>query len=248
MLRTLLNCGESSLAKPVSEAQISGMFDRIASKYDFLNRLLSARQDQRWRQVLVQHVPYRPEGKFLDVATGTGDVLLAAARKHREYREFIGVDISGEMLKLADLKFDKAGFKENSRFQMMSAERLDFEDSSMDCLSISFGLRNVVDKKKALQEFHRVLKKDGTLLILEFFTPQSGPLAWLFNFYFKRILPTIGGLISDKSAYTYLPSSVGQFYSLPELRQIIYDTGYCIDAQKDFLFGGCRLIRARKIS
>ena len=236
------------MAKPVSEAQISGMFDRIADRYDLLNRLLSARQDQRWRKVLVAHVPYRPDGCYLDVATGTGDVLLAAAAAHKEYNEYHGVDISAQMLKHAELKADKAGIGSLSRFTKMSATDLKLPDANVDCLSISFGLRNVVAKRQALIEFHRVLKADGTMLILEFFTPQKGILAWGFNMYFKRILPLIGGLFSDRKAYTYLPSSVGQFYSISELRQIIYDCGFCIDVQKDFLWGACRLIKARKIS
>jgi demethylmenaquinone methyltransferase/2-methoxy-6-polyprenyl-1,4-benzoquinol methylase len=235
------------MVKPASEIQIAGMFDRIAGRYDFMNRLLSARQDQRWRKHMIAHVPYRPGGRFLDVATGTGDVVMAAQKARPEYEDFHGVDISNEMMNVGRLKCEKNGVAGDIRFSEMSAESLQIPSNSIDCLTISFGLRNVIDKKKALKEFHRVLNTGGQLLILEFFTPKSGPLSWLFQFYFSFILPQIGRLFSDKSAYSYLPKSVGSFYSINELRKIIYDSGYCIDVQKDFLFGATRLIKARKI-
>lgn len=235
------------MTKPVSEVQIAGMFDRIAGRYDFLNKLLSARQDQKWRKHMISHIPYRPAGHFLDVATGTGDVLIAATKARTEYENFLGVDISDEMMNVGRLKCQKQGIAKNVRFANMSAEKLDVSSGSVDCLTISFGLRNVVDKKRALKEFHRVLRKDGHMMILEFFTPKSGPLSLVFQFYFSYILPLIGRLFSDKSAYSYLPKSVGSFYSINELRKIIYDSGFCIDVQKDFLFGATRLIKARKI-
>ncbi len=234
---------------PQSEAHIAAMFDRVAPRYDLLNRLLSARQDQRWRRHLTAMIPFRPGGRYLDVATGTGDVLVAAARTHSEYEAFVGVDISQEMLVRAKEKTATAGFAAKSEFRKLSAEALDpLPTASFDCLSISFGLRNVVRRENALREFHRVLAPAGVLLILEFFLPKKGLLARLFQFYFHGVLPLIGGLLSDKAAYKYLPESVGSFYEAGELRDVLYRIGFKVDQTKSFLFGSCRLIRATKYS
>lgn len=236
-----------SVQRPESEAKIAGMFDRIAPRYDFLNRLLSARQDQRWRRQLVRHVPFRPGGTYVDVATGTGDVLQAVALGHDEYGDYVGVDISGQMLKYAEKKCAPLVKSGRARFSKMSAEKLEMPDASVDTLSISFGLRNVVRKDVAISEFGRVLKVGGVLLILEFFIPKNGIPGFLFQSYFHYILPAIGGLFSDRSAYQYLPESVGSFYTPDELRQKLYDRGFVVDHVKNFLFGACRLIRATKI-
>lgn len=251
-----------AIQHPESEARVGAMFDRIAPRYDFLNRLLSARQDQRWRRVLVDMVPYRPEGRYLDVATGTGDVLLAARAAHAEYEMFVGTDISQAMLELARTKAITQA-QERSRpnpkwahaaplpqvdFRRMSAESLCFGDQSFDCLSISFGLRNVVRRPQAIKEFHRVLKADGTLLILEFFIPKKGVVSALFQLYFHSILPFIGGLVSDRAAYKYLPQSVGSFYAPDELRDVLAENGFKVDDVVSFLFGACRLYKATRTS
>lgn len=250
-----------AIQHPESEASVAAMFDRIAPRYDFLNRLLSARQDQRWRRILVDLVPYRPEGRYLDVATGTGDVLLAAREAHSEYDSYVGTDISQAMLDAARVKA-LAQSKERSLpnpkwahaaplppvdFRRMSAESLCFDDQSFDCASISFGLRNVVRRAQAIKEFHRVLKPDGTLLILEFFLPKKGALSGLFQLYFHTILPFIGGLVSDRAAYKYLPQSVGSFYSAEELRTVLYENGFKVDEVVSFLFGACRLFKATRL-
>jgi demethylmenaquinone methyltransferase/2-methoxy-6-polyprenyl-1,4-benzoquinol methylase len=220
------------------------MFDRVAPRYDLLNRLLSARQDQRWRRRLVAMVPYRPGGRFADIATGTGDVLLAVAKGRPEYGAFVGVDLSREMLAAAKPKLAAAGV--TAELRQESAEALSLPSASFDAAAISFGLRNVVRKEKALSEFHRILAPGGTLLILEFFLPRRGPLAWLFQLYFHKILPLIGALLSDREAYRYLPESVGSFYSVAGLRAALYDGGFTVEAIESFLFGACRLVRATR--
>ena len=235
--------------KPVSEQQIAGMFDKIASRYDLMNRLLSLRQDVRWRREMVKHIPFRPEGSMIDVATGTGDVLALAREYHGEYRSFYGTDISSQMLGLAAKKLEDDVQLGRVVLSKESAEELvSFSDSQADVMTISFGLRNVVHKGKALSEFARVLKPDGVLLILEFFAPKTGLLGRLFRFYFHRILPFVGAMFSDKDAYKYLPESVGSFYTRQELRGALYELGLIVEYQRNFLFGGCGLIKARKIA
>lgn len=236
-------------SRPEDESAIARMFDRIAGRYDLLNRLLSARQDVRWRNELLAMVPYGPQGTFLDMATGTGDVLLTVLPKHPEYQTFIGGDISKGMLSFAEKKAaDVPATKLKSvEWRTMSAEQITLPDNSVDCLSISFGLRNVVHKERALSEFSRVVKTGGSLLILEFFLPQDGIMAKLFQFYFHWILPMIGRLLSEKEAYTYLPKSVASFYSPSGLRTALASHQFVTEQEKNFLFGACRLVKARKL-
>ena len=239
--------GGYPVASPASENQIAAMFDRVADRYDFLNTLLSSNQDKRWRRRLAMMVPYRPSGFMLDVATGTGDVLFACAKQHPEYLEFMGSDISGEMLTLAQKKVE-VELPKNAKasWRQMSATALDLSDQTADCISISFGLRNVVDKPKAISEFFRVLKPGGVLLIMEFFEPQSHIFSRMFQFYFRHVLPVIGGIISDRSAYHYLPRSVGSFYKPQELRNALTDRKFQVVEEVNFLFGSCRIVKAVK--
>lgn len=235
------------LTKPIDESLVAQMFNRIAGRYDFLNRLLSLRQDVRWRRHLIDRVPYRPLGTFLDMATGTGDVAFELLAKRPEYSTIIGGDISTGMLQVARQKAIKLDPKDKIRWQTMSAERIELPQQTVDCLSISFGLRNVVAKEQAISEFHRVLKPGGILLILEFFTPEGSVLSRLFQFYFHRVLPNIGRLFSEKEAYTYLPKSVASFYSPSGLRTALRNQGFLVDDEKSFLFGACRLIKAKRL-
>lgn len=235
-------------ARPADEGQIAAMFDRIAPRYDFLNALLSLKQDHRWRNQLVSLVPYKPSGALLDVATGTGDVVFTAMAQRKEYTNFTGADISGEMLALAVAKARERNLENMVDFRQMSAEKLEFPDGSFDCVTISFGLRNVVDKEAALKEFSRVLKPKGTLLIMEFFTPRLNIMAKAFDLYFHHILPVIGGLFSDRAAYTYLPRSVQAFYNPNQLRGALYRSGFLVNQEITFLFGGCKIIQARRLA
>jgi len=234
------------MTRPVDESVVAAMFDRISARYDFLNRLLSARQDVRWRNLLISMIPTKKGGRYLDVATGTGDVLLAALKSHPEYSTFIGSDISKGMLGFADKKAVMAGISDRVEWRVMSAESISEKTESVDCASISFGLRNVVNKERALSEFARVLKPGGVFLILEFFTPTTGLMSKAFQFYFHQILPKIGSLFSEKEAYSYLPKSVASFYSPSELRDSLRNKGFVIEKEINFLFGACRLVKSRR--
>jgi demethylmenaquinone methyltransferase / 2-methoxy-6-polyprenyl-1,4-benzoquinol methylase len=241
---------DTLMTRPDSEKAVGAMFDRIAKRYDLLNRLLSARQDVRWRHHLIRQVPYRPDGVYLDMATGTGDVVIQAAKEHPEYQTFVGADISENMMSYGQVKSQEAKkqglIHSEIEFRPMSAERILFEDQSVDCASISFGLRNVVRKDLAIAEFARVIRPGGVFLILEFFTPTGGIFSRAFQFYFHAILPLIGRLLSEKEAYTYLPKSVASFYSPSELRQVLAKKNLKVEFEKSFLFGACRLVKARK--
>ncbi len=233
--------------QPVSEEQIAGMFDRIAHRYDFLNRLLSFRQDHRWRKRLAAMVPYRPTGVLLDMATGTGDILTTCHESHPEYSHMLGIDISAAMLKRAQVKLKRQITAKQIELKQGSAENIELAADSVDCVTIAFGLRNVVDKRKAMTEFSRVLRRDGVLLILEFFNPPNDWFGRLFKFYFHQILPRIAGVFSDRDAYTYLPQSVGSFYTTSELRGVLYELGFIVEEQVPYIFGACALVKARKV-
>jgi demethylmenaquinone methyltransferase/2-methoxy-6-polyprenyl-1,4-benzoquinol methylase len=237
---------KQSLTKPESEAKIADMFNRIAARYDLLNRLLSCQQDKRWRRVMVSLIPRGTPIKLLDVATGTSDVIIEAHRQLGDQVELYGADISSEMLSLGRKKLDHRKIL-NSKLSLMSAEKLEFEDRSFHVLTISFGLRNVVNKDKALGEFSRVLKPNGRLYILEFFLPEEGAFARLFQFYFHKILPFLGGLISDKGAYSYLPKSVASSYSLSTLTDVMANRGLKLGTVKNFLFGSCKIVEGIKV-
>ena len=232
---------------PQDEKTIAKMFDDIASRYDLLNRLLSARQDKRWRKHLVRRLcegmPAEPT--FLDVATGTGDVPLQLASTVSGATAIHAVDISAKMLSKADHKLRNIRTP-NIQLHQMSAERLAFDDQQIDGLSISFGLRNVVDKRKALAEFSRVLKPGGRAVVLELFRPKRGDISTWFLWYFSRILPKIGALFGLQDAYRYLPASVMDFSTVAEIQGLMESAGFSVLGTKKFWPTSCALIWAKK--
>jgi len=227
-----------------TEKDIASMFDSIAGRYDLLNNVLSAKQDIRWRKHLVSSLPSGPDVRFLDAATGTGEVIKTALDQGKEFAEVIGTDISDGMLDLAKQKISGT----NVSFRNEQATDIKEEDNSIDGLSISFGLRNVVEPLAAIEEFQRVLSVGGKLLILEFFKPQSSLMNSLYTFYFRYVLPLVGGFMSNKSAYQYLPESVQDFMTLDELCSYLIEHGFVIESTKNFLFGNCGFVCASKVS
>ncbi len=191
---------------------IKDMFDAIAPRYDLLNRLLSLRQDVYWRRVLVSKLQIPPKGRALDVACGTGDVMLELIRQKGPDLTAVGLDFSPGMLGLARRKVMAAADHPAIVLLAGNALALPFAPRTFDGISIAFGIRNIADKLGALKEFYSCLKTGGTLGVLELTTPPKGLLRSFYFFYFQQILPLIGGLISgDKMAYHYLPDSVMHF-------------------------------------
>lgn len=189
--------------------------------------------------------------KIADIACGTGDMMLVwesqAKKIDKKIASITGIDPSANMLALAKEKVAQAGLK-NAHFLQAGAEKLSLESGEFDILSIAYGIRNVVQRKEALSEFARVLKKDGILLVLEFSKPsKNGILQKINEFYLKFILPKIGGFISkNKSAYEYLPHSIDDFLTqadfIKELENAGFDMMYC----ESFSFGICSVFIARK--
>lgn len=190
------------------------IFDKISEKYDLLNKVLSLGIDRQWRKVMISHFPKEKLLHCLDIATGTGDICFMFYRKCKHRMVSItGIDLSEKMLKEAEKKRKKKYPRAPIRFQKGDACDLKgINNNEYDVVSIAFGIRNVPDVDKALSEMYRVLRKKGRLLILEFSLPQNRILKAVYLFYFRNILPKVGGWISgDKKAYRYLNESVEAF-------------------------------------
>lgn len=206
--------------------QIQEMFDSIAPRYDFLNRLLSFGIDRRWRRFAVRQLNVPAGGRVLDVATGTGDVALELAARTPASVTVTGVDFSREMVELGKRKIESSPHRDRISLQVAPCEDIPFPDGSFDAVTIAFGIRNVVDRGQGLREMYRVLTPGGRAVILEFSTPRSQLFKALYYFYFLRILPFIGGLFSHFSAYKYLPDSVLEFPTQEEFKSLMAAAGF----------------------
>ena len=206
--------------------KIQQMFGAIAPRYDFLNRLLSFGIDRRWRTKAVRLLKYREGSRILDVATGTGDVALEIALRTPESVKITGADFCKEMVDLGVIKVAASPYADRIDLRVAPCEDLPFANNTFDSITIAFGIRNVVDRKLGLAEMWRVLRPGGRMIILEFSTPRSTLFRQLYYFYFRRLLPVVGGLFSRYNAYKYLPDSVLEFPSQEEFSQMIADAGF----------------------
>jgi demethylmenaquinone methyltransferase/2-methoxy-6-polyprenyl-1,4-benzoquinol methylase len=208
--------------------RIAGMFDAIAPRYDLLNHLLSAGIDKRWRTTAIRSLGLTGRETVIDVATGTADVALEARRAgaHGAAR-VLGVDFAGAMLALGLRKVAAAGESGAVRLVRGDAMRLPVPTSCADALTIAFGIRNVERPEIACREMARVLKPGGRLAILEFGVPRVPGVNALYLWYFRRVLPMIGKMISGHTgAYTYLPASVGTFPPPAEFMAVLRHAGF----------------------
>lgn len=233
------------------QEKIVSMFDDIASTYDLTNRVLSMGIDIKWRRTACEKAYELLDKKSLiqitDVACGTGDLLLFwreyAQKKDIEVQKYIGIDPSVGMLEVARKKVDFADFLEGK------AQNLPLEDNSTEIISISYGIRNVVDRVEALQEFHRALKPDGIVVILEFTKQERvGLFNRVVDFGMKKVLPRVGGLISKNyEAYKYLPDSIEEFLTTAMLEKELEEAGFKMRYTKSFTMGISTLLIAQKI-
>lgn len=213
------------------------MFDEIAPRYDFLNRLLSLGIDRHWRRFAVGQLVIPPGGEFLDIATGTGDVALEIARQSPRDVTIVGADVSSEMVEIGRQKVAVSPHAGRITFEISPCEALPFADNRFNGITIAFGIRNVVDRQLGLNEMYRVLKPGGRAVILEFSTPTFPPFRALYHFYFLKVLPRIGGLFSRQSAYQYLPDSVLEFPTREEFKALMSTAGFRNLRHADLTFG-----------
>lgn len=206
--------------------EVREMFDNIAPKYDLLNHTLSMSIDRVWRRRVVGEVRRAKPGRILDVATGTGDLAIAMARRIRDV-QVLAVDLSERMLAVARRKIEARGLDGRIVLDRGDAERLAVADASVDVATVAFGVRNFGDLGAGLRELARTIKPGGKVVILEFSRPRNRAFRALYEFYSYKILPRIGGLVSrDKRAYEYLPASVGEFPAPEEFMGMMARAGF----------------------
>ena len=224
---------------------IQDIFNDLAPKYDLLNHLLSLNIDKRWRRKAMKYIAETEKGRLLDVACGTGDFSVAAHKVG--VKQVNGIDISSNMVEVGRRKVKELGLEQSVDLQVGDSEQMDFADSTFDVVTVAFGVRNFEHLEIGLKEMCRVLRPGGKVIILEFSTPEYFPMKQLYLFYFRHILPIIGGWISgNKGAYDYLPASVMRFPQGETFLRILKSCGFVSPIQQKLTGGIASIYVARK--
>ena len=227
-------------------SQVEQMFDNIAPTYDKLNHRLSWDIDKGWRRKAIKMLaPFRPQ-TLLDIASGTGDFAILAAKMLRP-EKLLGVDISEGMMEIGRQKVKKEGLEDTVTFAKEDCLNLSFETESFDAVTAAFGIRNFADLDQGLREMQRVLKYGGHLSIVELTTPVSFPMKQLFRIYSHTVLPIYGRLISkDTSAYSYLTKTIEAFPQGERMVEILKKAGFAQASFRRLTFGICTMYFAEK--
>lgn len=221
-----------------SRHEIWKMFDAISPTYDYVNRVMTLGCDQVWRKKLCAFLPQKDALQILDCATGTGDQIIALFERSPKVSSVIGIDLAEAMIDLGRQKIEKKPYKERVSLQVASALETGFPDGHFDCVTISFGIRNVTDIMAAFKEFRRVLKPGGRVLILEGTVPEQKWLKTAHCFYLRKVLPRIGGAISkNQEAYRYLNQTIETFPQGERFCGLMRAAGF-IETKANPIFGG----------
>jgi len=221
--------------------KVKNIFDSIAFRYDFLNHLLSFGVDHYWRRKALKLTKVGNDSILLDVACGTGDVAIEAYKQG--VRNIVGADFSHNMLGL----FKKKSEWIVGKVIQTTAEQMPFRDNTFTNITVAFGVRNFYDIKEGFKSFHRVLKPNGKATVIEFQMPENKIFKALYKFYFKRILPFIGGIVSkNKNAYQYLPNSVEEFDEKISLVDMLKEAGFKSIKKYKLTFGIVQVVIAEK--
>ena len=227
------------------KSQVRRMFDTIAPSYDRLNHLLSFNFDRLWRKRLVKMVAAENPNMVVDVATGTGDVALAIARRMSEAK-VVGIDLSEGMLAVAKEKSKGSEVTERIEWLVGDGEALPTEDGVADVVTVVFGIRNFQNAEAGIAEAFRTLRSGGCYMVMEFTTPRGKIFGALYRFYSKHIMPRVGALVSkDRSAYTYLPESIPEFAN-SGFEQKLTDAGFRVERLRPQMRGIATIFVARK--
>ncbi len=226
--------------------QVEQMFDSIAHSYDFLNHALSLGIDRNWRKAAIDSLrPYSPK-KILDVATGTGDFALLAAKELRP-EELTGIDLSEGMLAVAKSKTEEAGLSKTISFEKGDCLNLPFPDNTFDAVMVAYGIRNFEQLDLGLCEMLRVLRSGGHFIAIELTSPKKFPMRQLFWLYAHIYMPLVGKIISrDSKAYSYLPATMEAFPQGEEMQKILRKAGFQNVSFRRFTFGLSTLYMAEK--
>ncbi|MFC1563764.1 bifunctional demethylmenaquinone methyltransferase/2-methoxy-6-polyprenyl-1,4-benzoquinol methylase UbiE [candidate division KSB1 bacterium] len=221
-----------------SRVMVWKLFDRISHRYDLLNRLLSFYQDVRWRKKVVDHLKNSPAQTVLDIATGTGDLLITLCSNSGNIRNGIGIDMARKMMEIGRKKTKKMKLNNKTSLLPGDAEHIPFRNNTFDAVTIAFGIRNLLDVNSGLVEMMRVLKPGGRSIILEFSLPENSLMKKMYLFYFRYILPKAGALISgDSYAYNYLNRTVETFPYGEKFNPLMKEAGFINLKSKPLTFG-----------
>ena len=227
--------------------QVEQMFDNIAPTYDRLNHILSFNIDKLWRRRVVRILRKSNPDMVMDMATGTGDLAIAMARRIKDVH-ILGIDLSEEMLAVARQKIESEGVSDRIEVKKGDAENLTFVDSeTMDAATVAFGVRNFENLEKGLAEIYRTLRTGGKLIVLEFSIPRNPLVRWVYAQYSHRLLPRIGAMLSkDRQAYDYLPDSIVEFASPERFMEILQGVGFSKCRRYSQSFGIAQIYIAEK--
>jgi demethylmenaquinone methyltransferase/2-methoxy-6-polyprenyl-1,4-benzoquinol methylase len=220
---------------------VKRIFDSIAFRYDLLNHLLSFGMDFYWRKKALKLTMINDNSKLLDIACGTGDFAIAA--KNMGVNNIFGADLSKNML---ELFYKKANWISGRTLQMV-AEKIPLKSESVSNITVAFGVRNFYNIEEGFKSFYRILTPEGQVTILEFRMPENIVFKSVYKFYFKKVLPFVGGIISgDKEAYEYLPLSVEEFDAKIDLTKMLKSAGFKKVSSNSLTFGIVQVIISTK--
>ncbi|HTP57524.1 MAG TPA: ubiquinone/menaquinone biosynthesis methyltransferase [Spirochaetia bacterium] len=215
----------ATMSQSVQTGVVKDIFTTSHGRYDFLNHFLSLRRDVAWRRFTVEKMRFPRQGRFLDVATGTADLALEAARRHPLLR-VVGIDFVEPMLGVGRKKVQASGMADRITLQAADALHLPFEDRSFDVTAVAFGMRNIPDKLAAVREMARVTVPGGQVMVLEMTFAPAGAFRAIYRFYLTRVLPRLAGLFArNAGAYAYLADSIQGFPSPPSFRELMISAG-----------------------
>lgn len=236
------------MPNPAKDTQLvaagsGAMFDRLADRYDLLNRLMSLGVDKRWRKRTVRELCLSPTARVLDLATGTADLAIDIANRHPQVH-VVGVDPSVKMLERGRSKIARARLDERVSLQEGIGEALPFDDGVFDAVTIAFGIRNCTDRAQAIREMKRVTRPGGRIAILELGEPRGGIMAPMARFHIHQVIPRLGAWISGAREYRYLQESIEAFPPSDEFAALMTSCGLRMLELIRFSFGSCHLYLA----
>lgn len=235
--------GEESAKKE----QVERMFDDIAGRYDMMNRVLSAGIDIGWRKKAIGLLKKENPQLILDVACGTGDMAIMAARLLKP-QKITGIDISEQMISVGKNKIEKEALTQVIELLKGDSETINFPSDSFDAVTVAFGVRNFQTLENGIREMHRVLKPGGRLIVLEFSKPKNTAIRKVYNLYMSIVAPQLAGLFAqDKKAYKYLNKSAKAFPDGQSFVEILKKCGYSDTSYKTLSLGICCIYSGKKL-
>lgn len=235
------------MSSTLEKKSIPATFNTISKQYDFINRVLSFGIDLYWRKKVVSFLPIHPSIRLLDLATGTADQIISIMNSARNIKSVIGIDLARDMIEIGKRKLKQKPYSHQVSLLEADACTLPLNEETVDCVTMSFGIRNVPDVLKCMSEMYRVLTHRGRALILEFSLPRNSAIRFFHLLYLRNILPRIGGLLSrNKKAYTYLNQTIESFPSGKTFCALLEEVGFDRVRAVPLTFGIATLYIAEK--